>query len=113
FRAESLAEFGYRKRHDTSPSFFIRPALATVTVDIVDLVDIIDLYIKPGNHGVGGQKCPKKKGRDIMTDSKAGSPRPLDGVRVIDAATFTAGPYCASVLAEFGAEVFKVEQPGM
>lgn len=48
-----------------------------------------------------------------MTDSKAGAPRPLDGVRVIDAATFIAGPYCASVLAEFGAEVFKVEQPGM
>jgi len=37
---------------------------------------------------------------------------PLAGVRVLDAATFIAAPYCAAVLAEFGAEVIKVEQPG-
>jgi len=37
---------------------------------------------------------------------------PLAGVRVLDAATFIAAPYCATVLAEFGAEVIKVEQPG-
>jgi len=38
---------------------------------------------------------------------------PLAGVRVLDAATFIAAPYCATVLAEFGAEVIKVEQPGV
>jgi succinyl-CoA:(S)-malate CoA-transferase subunit A len=37
--------------------------------------------------------------------------RPLDGVRVLDLATFIAGPYAASVLGEFGAEVIKVEHP--
>ncbi len=38
--------------------------------------------------------------------------RPLDGLRVIDAATILAGPFAASILAEFGADVVKVEQPG-
>lgn len=39
--------------------------------------------------------------------------RPLDGLRVVDAATILAGPFAATILAEFGAEVVKVEQPGM
>lgn len=42
----------------------------------------------------------------------SGAPRPVDGLRVLDAATFIAGPYAAAILAEFGAEVIKVEQPG-
>lgn len=39
-------------------------------------------------------------------------PRPLAGVRVIDCATFIAAPFCATLLAEFGAEAIKVEMPG-
>jgi crotonobetainyl-CoA:carnitine CoA-transferase CaiB-like acyl-CoA transferase len=38
-------------------------------------------------------------------------PRPLAGVRVLDLATFIAAPYCATLMAEFGAEVIKVELP--
>jgi len=37
---------------------------------------------------------------------------PLSDTRVIDAATFIAAPFTASILGEFGAEVIKVEQPG-
>lgn len=40
------------------------------------------------------------------------SRRPLDGLRVLDAATFIAGPYSAGLLGEFGAEVIKIEHPG-
>lgn len=38
-------------------------------------------------------------------------PRPLDGVRVLDLATFIAAPFSATILAEFGAEVIKIEHP--
>lgn len=36
-------------------------------------------------------------------------PAPLEGLRVIDASQFISGPFCATLLAEMGAEVIKVE----
>jgi len=36
----------------------------------------------------------------------------LKGVRVIEIATDIAGPYCAKLMADYGAEVIKVEPPG-
>ena len=38
---------------------------------------------------------------------------PLDDIRVLDVATFVAAPFAATCLAEFGADVIKVERPGM
>jgi formyl-CoA transferase len=44
--------------------------------------------------------------------TSASTPGPLAGVRVIEVGGFIAGPYAASLFAQFGAEVIKVEPPG-
>ncbi|MDH2432894.1 CaiB/BaiF CoA-transferase family protein [Pokkaliibacter sp. MBI-7] len=45
----------------------------------------------------------------MLTDST--QPLPLQGVKVIELGTLIAGPYAAAVLAQFGAEVIKIESP--
>ena len=45
------------------------------------------------------------------TDGAAGAPSPLAGLRVIDVSTLFAGPLIATFLADFGADVIKVEHP--
>ncbi|MCZ2498633.1 CoA transferase [Xylophilus sp. Kf1] len=44
-----------------------------------------------------------------MTDFNAG---PLAGLRVVEMGQLIAGPFCAKTLADFGADVIKIEPPG-
>jgi len=35
----------------------------------------------------------------------------LDGVKVVEFGNLVTGPFCAKILADFGAEVIKIEEP--
>ena len=41
------------------------------------------------------------------------SERIFDGLKVIDCASFIAGPAAATVMSDFGADVVKIEPPGI
>lgn len=51
---------------------------------------------------------------DALSDARdlARRERPLEGLRVLELGSLIAGPFATRIMAEFGAEVIKVERPG-
>jgi crotonobetainyl-CoA:carnitine CoA-transferase CaiB-like acyl-CoA transferase len=61
------------------------------------------IQISPGPLEVDPSSVP------LRNEQVAPALRPLAGVRVLDASTFLAAPFCGALLADYGAEVVKVE----
>ena len=60
-----------------------------------------------GDEGVGAAPVERQQSKSAPVAGEL----PMAGVRVIDVGNFLAGPYAASIMGEFGAEVLKVEHP--
>jgi len=64
-----------------------------------------------GEAGPGGPGSGEAASSADAPSAPRSTELPLTGVRVIDVGNFLAGPYAASIMGEFGAEVLKVEHP--
>src|SRR5919198_2527762 len=56
---------------------------------------------------------PRRPYRGVPAWYASGVAAPLEGVRILEIANFIAGPFCGAQLADLGADVIKVEQPGV
>lgn len=62
--------------------------------------------------GMDSQGAPTPTPPTSLDQMSAASGGPLSGLRVLEIGSLIAGPFCTRLLAEFGADVIKLETPG-
>src|SRR5690606_41841081 len=69
----------------------------------------------PGPDTARRPRCPepRPRGTPLTTTQNRSENGPLAGVKVLDLSMALTGPYAAALLADQGAEVVKVERPGI
>jgi|ERR1035441_5327920 crotonobetainyl-CoA:carnitine CoA-transferase CaiB-like acyl-CoA transferase len=67
--------------------------------------------LKPADTTESDAPLPQGQGKQLAGPDDPKLRGPLNGVSVLDLSAYIAGPYGCSLLAEFGAEVIKVEPP--
>lgn len=70
------------------------------------------MTISAADNSFQNQSFEDPTSHDLSVSNSSQSPRPLEGVRVLEVGQLIAGPFAGSLLAYFGAEVIKVEPPG-
>lgn len=94
-------------RHD-----LLHPSLGPVTMPSVPLVfDDTPVAVRTfARHETSAEPFPWNE-RSYQVDASAAAALPLAGLRVVDSSTFQAGPMISTLLADFGADVVRVEPP--
>jgi crotonobetainyl-CoA:carnitine CoA-transferase CaiB-like acyl-CoA transferase len=62
--------------------------------------------------GAGGRRAMASRGSDDMSEHDDGVGGVLAGMRVLDFGRYIAGPYCAALLGDLGADVIRIERRG-